>query len=46
LLQEEGGDLERFYARVKSLAQGGTGGLPPVPTSAPSNRGPLSAPNR
>jgi predicted aminopeptidase len=35
LLQEEGGDLERFYARVKSLA-----------ASAPSNRGPLSIPDR
>jgi len=35
LLQEEGGDLERFYARVKSLA-----------ANAPSNRGPLSAPSR
>ncbi len=35
LLQEEGGDLERFYARVKAYA-----------ASAPSNRGPLSAPSR
>ena len=35
LLQEEGGDLERFYARVKSLA-----------ASAPSSRGPLSMPSR
>jgi len=35
LLREEGGDLERFYARVKSLA-----------ASAPSSRGPLSMPSR
>jgi len=35
LLREEGGDLERFYARVKAYA-----------ASAPSNRGPLSAPSR
>jgi len=35
LLQEEGGDLERFYAKVKALA-----------ASGPSNRGPLSAPSR
>ena len=35
LLQEEGGDLRRFYARVKTLA-----------ASEPSNRGPLSAQNR
>jgi predicted aminopeptidase len=35
LLQQEGGDLERFYARVKAYA-----------ASAPSNRGPLSAPSR
>jgi len=33
LLQEEGGDLERFYARVKKYA-----------ASPPSDRGPLSAP--
>ena len=35
LLQEEGGDLERFYAKVKAYA-----------ASEPSNRGPLSAPIR
>jgi len=35
LLQEEGGDLGRFYARVKSLA-----------ANEPSNRGPLSMPSR
>ena len=35
LLAEEGGDLERFYARVKALA-----------AKAPSDRGPLSAPGR
>jgi predicted aminopeptidase len=35
LLQEEGGDLERFYARVKAYA-----------ANEPSNRGPLSAPSR
>jgi predicted aminopeptidase len=35
LLQEEGGDLEKFYSRVKTLA-----------ASAPSNRGPWSAPSR
>ena len=34
LLQEEGGDLERFYARVKTYA-----------ANAPSNRGPLSKPS-
>jgi len=33
LLQEEGGDLERFYVRVKKYA-----------ASAPSDRGPFSAP--
>jgi len=33
LLQEEGGDLERFYARVKRYA-----------ASAPADRGPFSAP--
>ena len=35
LLAEEGGDLEKFYARVKTLS-----------ASAPSSRGPLSAPSR
>lgn len=35
LLREEGGDLERFYAKIKALA-----------ANAPSNRGPLSAPSR
>jgi len=35
LLQEEGGDLEKFYAKVKALA-----------ANEPSNRGPLSAPSR
>jgi len=35
LLQEEGGDLERFYTRVKKYA-----------ASPPSERGPLSAPAR
>ena len=35
LLQEEGGDLERFYAKIKALA-----------ANAPSNRGPLSMPSR
>jgi predicted aminopeptidase len=34
LLAEEGGDLEKFYARVKALS-----------ASAPSNRGPLSVPS-
>jgi predicted aminopeptidase len=33
LLAEEGGDLEKFYARVKALS-----------ANAPSSRGPLSAP--
>jgi len=36
LLAGEGGDLERFYARVRELAA----------TSAPSSRGPLSTPPR
>ena len=35
LLEEEGGDLKRFYGRVKTLA-----------ANEPSNRGPLSAQNR
>ncbi|HLX80559.1 MAG TPA: aminopeptidase [Burkholderiales bacterium] len=35
LLQEEGGDLARFYAKVKALA-----------ASEPSRRGPFSAPER
>ena len=35
LLAEEGGDLERFYARVKTLS-----------ANVPSNRGPLSTPSR
>jgi predicted aminopeptidase len=35
LLADEGGDLERFYARVKTLA-----------ASERSNRGPLSTPNQ
>ena len=35
LLAEEGGDLEKFYRKVKALA-----------ANAPSNRGPLSAPSR
>jgi predicted aminopeptidase len=35
LLREEGGDLKRFYSRVKTIS-----------ASAPSNRGPLSAPSR
>ena len=35
LLQEEGGDLEKFYSRVKTLA-----------ASARSSRGPLSTPSR
>ena len=35
LLAEEGGDLEKFYIRIKKLA-----------ANAPSNRGPLSMPNR
>jgi predicted aminopeptidase len=35
ILLEEGGDLARFYARVKGYA-----------ASAPSNRGPLSKPNQ
>ena len=35
LLQEEGGDLEKFYVRVKTLS-----------ASAPSSRGPLSTPSR
>jgi predicted aminopeptidase len=35
LLAEEGGDLEKFYAKIKKLA-----------ANAPSNRGPLSAPSR
>lgn len=34
LLADEGGDLEKYYARVKVLSANG-----------PSNRGPLSAPN-
>ena len=46
LLREEGGDLERFYARVKALAEGGWRGFTPAPSIAPSNRGPLSAPSR
>jgi len=35
LLQEEGGDLEKFYRKVKILS-----------ANAPSNRGPLSMPSR
>jgi predicted aminopeptidase len=35
LLAEEGGDFERFYAKVKALA-----------ANEPSNRGPLSKPSR
>ena len=35
LLQDEGGDLEKFYSRVKILA-----------ANEPSNRGPFSAPGR
>ena len=35
LLAEEGGDLEKFYSRVKKLS-----------ASEPSSRGPLSTPNR
>ena len=35
LLAEEGGDLEKFYLKIKKLA-----------ANAPSNRGPLSAPPR
>jgi len=35
LLQEEGGDLERFYARVRKYA-----------ASAPADRGPFSAPGK
>ncbi len=35
LLQEEGGDLEKFYSRVKAIS-----------ASAPSSRGPLSMPSR
>lgn len=35
MLEEEGGDLKRFYGRVKTLA-----------ANEPSNRGPLSAPSR
>ena len=35
LLAEEGGDLEKFYIKIKKLA-----------ANAPSNRGPLSAPPR
>ncbi len=34
LLREEGGDLKRFYSRVKTIS-----------ASAPSNRGPLSKPS-
>ena len=34
LLEEEGGDLEKFYARVKTIS-----------ASAPSSRGPLSKPS-
>ncbi len=44
LLAEEGGDLEKFYSRVKKLAAGGAGGLSPAPTNERSNRGPLSTP--
>ncbi len=46
LLAEEGGDLEKFYARVRAMAAGGAGGSSPAPASAPSSRGPLSAPSR
>ena len=35
ILAEEGGDLEKFYSRVKATA-----------ASAPSSRGPLSTPSR
>jgi len=35
LLAEEGGDLEKFYEKIRKLA-----------ANAPSNRGPLSAPTR
>ncbi len=44
LLADEGGDLERFYARVKKLAAGGAGGRPPAPTIERSSRGPSSVP--
>jgi len=43
LLADEGGNLERFYARVKALGAGGVRGLSPASVIEPSNRGPLSA---
>ena len=46
LLREEGGDLERFYARVKALAARGARGLSPASTIAPSSRDPWSTPSR
>ena len=46
LLAEESGDLGLFYARVKTLAEGGWRGFTPAPSIAPSNRGPLSMPSR
>ena len=45
LLQEASGDLEKFYAKVKALAEGGWRGFPPAPSIEPSNRGPLSKPS-
>lgn len=49
LLAEEGGDLERFYARVKALAGKSAEdrpGVSPVPISGRSSPGPSSAQSR
>lgn len=46
LLAEEAGDLVRFYARVKALAELGWRGFTPAPAIEPSNQGPLSTPSR
>jgi predicted aminopeptidase len=46
LLMEEGGDLERFYARVRAMAPVGAGSATPAPATLPSSRGPSSAPSR
>jgi predicted aminopeptidase len=48
ILAEEGGDLEKFYARVRKVASeppGARGALSPVPASAQSNRDPSSKPS-
>jgi predicted aminopeptidase len=58
ILVEEGGDMEKFYARVKKLTPkgirgyspvpitGGAGDGSPVPATSQSSPGPLSGPSR